>query len=65
MAGALLQVRNSFVEGSSAIFSTLALVLSVVLSYGLPLAFWLALLFWPLRTLWRRFHRKPALAVNA
>jgi hypothetical protein len=65
LAGALLQIRNSFVEGSSAIFSTLALVLSVVLSYGLPLAFWLALLFWPLRALWRRFHRAPALAVHS
>jgi len=65
MAGAVLQVRNSFVEGSSAIFSTLALVLSVLLSYGLPLAFWLALLFWPLRALWRRFHRAPALAAHS
>ena len=56
LAGALLQTRNSFVEGSSTIFSTLAMVLSVVLSYGLPLAFWMAVLFWPLGALWRRFH---------
>jgi Domain of unknown function (DUF4349) len=42
---ATLQIRNSFAEGISAIFSTVALFLSVLFSCGLPLIFWLALLF--------------------
>jgi VIT1/CCC1 family predicted Fe2+/Mn2+ transporter len=58
LAGASLQIRNSFVEGASAIFSMMALFLSVLLSYGLPMAFWSVLLFVPLRALYRWFRRR-------
>jgi hypothetical protein len=56
LAGATLALRNSFVEGVSAIFSSLALVLGVLFEFGLPLLFWAAILFWPLRLVWRRFR---------
>jgi len=60
LAGSTLALRNSFVEGLSAIFSSLALVLGVLFEFGLPLLFWAAILFWPLRLLWRRFRRPTA-----
>jgi hypothetical protein len=56
MAGALLQIRNSLVEGIGTVFSTSAFFLSILLGYGVPVAFWVVLSFWPLRVLWRRFH---------
>jgi hypothetical protein len=56
-AGTLLPIRNALTEGIDGIFSSLSLVLGILLSYGLPLCFWLALLFLPLRTIWRRFRR--------
>src|SRR5271155_366988 len=65
-AGSTLALRNSFVEGISAIFSSLALVLGVIFEFGLPLLFWAILLFWPLRTIWRRFgHSHHHTAVPA
>jgi hypothetical protein len=63
-AGTLLPIRNALTEGIGGIFSSLSLVLGVLLSYGLPLCFWLALLFLPLRALWRRF-RRPSTAPSA
>jgi hypothetical protein len=57
LAGAFLALRNSFVEGVSAIFSSLVLVLGVLFAFGLPLLFWAILLSWPLGALWRRFRR--------
>ena len=64
--GSTLAVRNSFVEGVSAIFSSLALVLGVLFEFGLPLLFWALLLFWPTRVVWRRFrHASPNTAVPA
>jgi hypothetical protein len=66
LAGATLALRNSFVEGVSAIFSSLALVLGVLFEFGLPLLFWAAILFWPLRLVWRRFrHPNSNTAVPA
>lgn len=63
-AGTLLPIRNALAEGIGGIFSSLSLVLGILLSYGLPLCFWVALLFWPLRALWRRFrHSSPAPSV--
>jgi hypothetical protein len=56
LAGSSLALRNSFVEGVSAIFSSVALVLGVLFEFGLPLLFWALLLFWPLRLAWRRFR---------
>jgi len=65
-AGSTLALRNSFIEGFSAIFSSLALVLGVLFEFGLPLLFWAIILFWPLRALWRRFrHTTPNTAVHA
>jgi len=63
-AGTLLPIRNALTEGIGGIFSSLSLVLGILLSYGLPLCFWLALLFLPLRSLWRRF-RRPSTAPSA
>jgi hypothetical protein len=66
LAGSTLAVRNSFVEGVSAIFCSLALVLGVLFEFGLPLLFWALLLFWPTRVVWRRFrHASPNTAVPA
>jgi hypothetical protein len=56
-AGSILALRNSFVEGISAIFSSVALVLGVLFEFGLPLFFWALILFWPLWLAWRRFRR--------
>jgi Domain of unknown function (DUF4349) len=64
-AGSTLALRNSFVEGVSAIFSSLALVLGVLFEFGLPLLFWAVVLFWPLRTLRRRFRHSHHTAVPA
>jgi hypothetical protein len=64
LAGVVLQLRNSLVEGVGAIFSSSALVLSIFLGFGLPLLFWAALLFLPARFAWRRF-RRPQAAVPA
>jgi hypothetical protein len=65
-AGSTLALRNSFVEGISAIFSSLALVLGILFEFGLPLLFWTLILFWPLRLAWRRFrHVTPNTAVPA
>ena len=66
LAGSSLALRNSFVEGVGAIFSSLALVLGVLFEFGLPLLFWALILFWPLRLVWRRFrHASPNTAVPA
>ena len=59
LAGVLLQLRNSFVEGISSIFLSAALVLGNILEFGLPFLFWAALLFAPARLAWRRFRRPP------
>ncbi|HEV1995421.1 MAG TPA: DUF4349 domain-containing protein [Candidatus Acidoferrum sp.] len=59
LAGLFPQLRNSLVEGVSSIFSSAALVLGVLLEFGLPLLFWAALLFVPARFAWRRFRRVP------
>ena len=65
VSGASLKLRNSLVEGFSAIFSSVAVVFSVFFEYGLPLLFWVVLLFWPVRLLWRRLHRSVATPVSA
>ena len=52
--GTSLQLRNSLVEGLSAILSSTALFIGVLLEYGLPLLFWMALAFWPSKLAWRR-----------
>jgi hypothetical protein len=66
LAGSTLAVRNSFVEGVGAIFSSLALVLGVLFEFGLPFFFWALILFWPLRLVWRRFsHTTPNTALPA
>ena len=62
LEGFFLQLRNSFVEGVGAIFSSAALVLGGLFEFGLPLLFWFALLFFPSRLAWRRFRRAPAAA---
>ena len=59
LAGVLLQLRNSLVQGIGGIFSSAALVLGILLEFGLPLLFWAALLFAPARLAWRRFRRPP------
>jgi hypothetical protein len=65
-AGSSLALRNSFVEGVGAIFSSLAFVLGALFEFGLPLLFWALILFWPLRLVWRRFrHTTPNTAVPA
>jgi hypothetical protein len=58
LAGASLQIRNSVAEGIGAVFSSLALVLSVVFEFGLPAVFWLAILFWPAGFLLSRLRRR-------
>jgi Domain of unknown function (DUF4349) len=68
IAGAVLEVRNSIIEGIGAIFNTISFALSVLFSYGLPLLFWLAVLFFPSRSLykWLRGRRSalPALSTT-
>ena len=63
--GATLQLRNSVVEGVSAIFSSVSTVIGILLEFGLPLLFWLTLLFLPSRAIWRRFRRPPAVVSEA
>jgi hypothetical protein len=60
LAGVVLQLRNSLVEGVGAILSSAALVLGIFFAFGLPLLFWAVLLFIPARFAWRRFRRPPA-----
>ena len=60
LAGATLSLRNSFVEGVSAVFSSIALVLGVLFEFGLPVLFWAAILFLPFRLAWRRFRLRPS-----
>jgi hypothetical protein len=60
LAGVILQLRNSLVEGVGSIFSSTALVVGIIFEFGLPLLFWAALLFVPARLAWRRFRRAPA-----
>lgn len=56
LAGTSLQLRNSFVEGVGAIFSSLGVFVGGLFEYGLPLLFWILLIFWPSRFAWRRFQ---------
>jgi Domain of unknown function (DUF4349) len=65
VAGAFLQIRNSIVEGTGTIFSSLFSVLGILFGYGLPLVFWWVVLFWPVRMAWRRFRRTPVGVVAA
>ena len=66
LGGSSRALRNSFLEGVAAIFSSLALVLGLLFAFGLPLLFWALLLYWPLRLVWRRFrHARPDTAVPA
>jgi Domain of unknown function (DUF4349) len=65
VAGAFLQIRNSIVEGTGTIFSSLFSVLGILFGYGLPLVFWWVVLFWPVRMAWRRFRRAPVGVVAA
>jgi hypothetical protein len=66
LAGSSLALRNAFVEGVAAIFSSLALVLGVLFEFGLPLLFWALILYWPSRLVWRRFrHASPNTVVPA
>ena len=60
VAGVMLQLRNSLIEGIASIFSSAAFVLGILFEFGLPLLFWAALLFLPTRLAWRRFRRVPA-----
>lgn len=64
-ASATLQLRNSLVEGVSAVFSSISFVLGVLLEFGLPLLFWLVILFVPSRAIWRRFRRTAAVVAEA
>jgi hypothetical protein len=59
VAGVILQLRNSLVEGIASIFSSAALVLGILFEFGLPLLFWAALLFLPARLAWRRYRHAP------
>ena len=59
LAGVILQLRNSLVEGIASIFSSAALVLGILFEFGLPLLFWAALLFLPARLAWRRYRHAP------
>ncbi len=59
LAGVILQLRNSLVEGIASIFSSAALVLGILFEIGLPLLFWAALLFLPARLAWRRYRHAP------
>ncbi len=60
LAGVFLQLRNSFVEGIGAIFTSAAFVLGILFEFGFPLLFWASLLLIPARFAWRRFRRAPA-----
>ena len=58
LAGASLTLRNSLVDGVSAVFSPVSFVVGVLLEFGLPTIFWLAVLFWPARLILRRVRGK-------
>ncbi|HEY2820652.1 MAG TPA: DUF4349 domain-containing protein [Candidatus Acidoferrum sp.] len=60
--GHSLQLRNALIEGVGAIVSTVAMLLALVLQYGLPLAFWLAVLYFPIRAI-RNYLRRTAAPV--
>jgi hypothetical protein len=55
-AGALLELRNSFVGGIDAIHSSLAIFLGVLLEYGLPVLFWTGVLYYPVRLAWKKLR---------
>ena len=59
LAGVILQLRNSLVEGIASIFSSAALVIGILFEFGLPVLFWAALLFLPARFAWRRYRHAP------
>jgi len=65
LADAALRLRNSFIEGVEAIFSSSAVGVGVLFEYGLPLVFWSAMLFLPGRYVWRRFRTHRVAAVGA
>lgn len=60
LAGELLGLRNSMVEGLISILSSLAIAFGAVLEYGLPIAFWCFALFWPGRIAWQRLRARSA-----
>lgn len=64
-AGASLRLRNSFVDGVGGTFQSVALVVDVVLEYGLPLLFWGAILAWPALLVWRRFRPRTTAPLAA
>jgi hypothetical protein len=64
LADATLRLRNSFIEGVDAIFSTAAIFVGVLFEYGLPLVFWIALLSLPGRFVWRRLQARKLVAVG-
>ena len=64
-AEAALRLRNSLIDGVGGIFQSAAVVVGVVLEYGLPLLFWGAILAWPGLLLWRRFRPRPTAPLAA
>jgi hypothetical protein len=64
LAGATLRLRNSFIGGVGAIFSSASVFVGVLFEYGLPLLFWIALLFLPSRFVWRRFQGRRLVTVG-
>lgn len=64
-AEASLRLRNSFIDGVGGIFQSVALVVGVILEYGLPLLFWGAILAWPGVLLWRRFRPRSTAPLEA
>jgi len=64
-AEASLHVRNSFIDGLGGIFQSVALVVGIVLEYGLPLLFWGAILARPGLLLWRRIFPRPIASLAA
>jgi len=64
LADATLHLRNSFIEGVGAIFSSAAIFVGVLFEYGLPLVFWMALFFLPGRFAWRRFRARRLVTVG-
>lgn len=64
-AEASLRLRNSLIDGVGGIFQSVALVVGVILEYGLPLLFWGAILAWPGLLLWRCFRPRPTAPLAA
>ena len=58
-------LRNSFVDGVGAIFSSAIVFVGVLFQYGLPLAFWIALLFLPGWLVWRRVRARRLVSIAA